>query len=199
MGESAVAEPGGFRHETERLALRDWSQDDWDRFWQVTNTPAVMRWLGDELDEAGMQAAWDRLQGYARDYGHTFWVTERKDDGGHLSGEIVGFCGLKRSNVVGQKVTGMVEIGWRLREDAWGHGYAREAAIASLDLGFGRFAAEEIVALTVHGNAPSWGLMKRLGMVRRADLDFTDDQLTQELAPHIVYSITRDAWHERAA
>ncbi len=28
--------------------------------------------------------------GYARDYGHTFWIVERKADG-----EVLGFCGLK--------------------------------------------------------------------------------------------------------
>ncbi len=187
-----------FHHETTRLIMRDWRTDDWDEFWRVTNTPAVMRWLGDELEPVKMQAAWDRLQGYARDYGHTFWLLERKDDGGHLAGAVLGFCGLKRSNVVDRKVTGMMEIGWRLREDAWGCGYAKEAALASLDLGFGRFGADEIVALTVEGNAPSWGLMKRLGMMRRKDLDFIDDQLTHELAPHIVYAITREQWEQQA-
>ncbi|MGB7406988.1 MAG: GNAT family N-acetyltransferase [Pontixanthobacter sp.] len=183
-----------FRHETERLVLRDWTSEDWDEFWHVTNTPAVMRYLGDELDPAGMQAAWDRLQGYARDYGHTFWLLERKNDGGHLAGEVLGFCGLKRSNVVDQKVSGMVEVGWRLREEAWGRGYAKEAAIASLALGFDRFGAEEIVALTVEGNAASWGLMKRLGMQRREDLDFIDPDVGPELNPHIVYSISREQW-----
>ena len=183
-----------FRHETERLILRDWMPDDWTAFWRVTNTPAVMRYLGDELDEAGMKAAWDRLQGYARDHGHTFWLMERKRDGGHLAGETLGFCGLKRSNVVDEKVSGMVEVGWRLREDAWGRGYAKEAAIASLDLGFGKFGAREIVALTVEGNTASWGLMKRLGMVRREDLDFTDPSVGPELNPHIVYSIHHEQW-----
>ncbi len=188
-----------FYRETQRLILRDWKEADWTEFWRVTNTPAVMRWLGDKLDEAGMRAAWGRLQGYARDYGHTFWLLERKPDGGHLAGEVLGFCGLKRSNVVDQKVTGMVEIGWRLREDAWGRGYAKEAAIASLDLGFGEFKASEIVALTVTGNEASWGLMKRLGMQRREDLDFTDPHYGPDLNPSIVYSISRNEWQESRA
>ena len=191
-----MAEPASdaFRHETERLVLRDWREDDWPRFWQLTNTPAVMRWLGDEADEATKAGARERLEGYRRDHGHTFWVLERKDDGGHLSGEMLGFCGLKRSNVEGEAVFGMMEVGWRLREDAWGHGYAKEAAIASLDLGFDRFGADEIVALTVDGNTASWGLMKRLGMTRREDLDFEDPRWGPHLNPSIVYSITRDAW-----
>lgn len=186
-----------FRHETERLVLRDWREEDWPRFWELCNTPAVMRWLGGVADEATQAGAQERLEGYRRDHGYTFWVCERKADGGHLSGEMLGFCGLKRSSVENEPVFGMMEIGWRLREDAWGHGYAKEAALASLDLGFGRFGGEEIVALTVAGNAASWGLMLRLGMTRREDLDFTDPRWGPELNPTIVYSIDRDAWLAR--
>ena len=186
-----------FRHETERLVLRDWREEDWKRFWRLTNTPAVMRWLGEVADERTKAAARARVEGYRRDYGHTFWLLERRQDGGHLSGETLGFCGLKRSNVEGDTVFGLMEVGWRLREDAWGYGYAKEAAIASLDLGFGRFGGEEIVALTIEGNRASWGLMERLGMGRRADLDFTDARYGPELNPTIVYSIDAETWAAR--
>ena len=186
-----------FHHETERLVLRDWREEDWPRFWELTNTPAVMRWLGDEADEATKSGARERLEGYRRDHGHTFWVCERREDGGHLAGEMLGFCGLKRSNVEGESVFGMMEVGWRLREDAWGRGYAKEAAIASLDLAFDRFGADEVVALTVAGNSPSWGLMGRLGMTRREDLDFTDPRWGPDLNPTIVYAITQQEWQEK--
>ena len=102
----------GFRHETERLILRDWREEDWPPFWQATNTPAVMRWLGGVCDEAKKQGAQERLLSYEREHGHTFWVIERKSDGA-----ILGFCGLKRSNQQGGPI-GMMEVGWRLREDA---------------------------------------------------------------------------------
>ena len=185
-----------FRHETERLILRDWREDDWEPFWRHLNTPAVMRWLGGVADRSVRAGAQDRLETYRRDHGHTFWLCERKPDGGHLAGALLGFCGLKRSNVEGESVFGMMEVGWRLREDAWGHGYAREAAMASLRLGFERFGGEKIVALTVEGNRPSWGLMKRLGMSRREDLDFTDPRYGPELNPNIVYAITREEWEK---
>ncbi len=177
-----------FRHETERLILRDWRDEDWPRFWEATNTPAVMRWLGGVCDAAKRQGAQDRLLSYAREHGHTFWVIERKDDG-----EILGFCGLKRCNQQGGPI-GMMEAGWRLREDAWGKGYAKEAAMASLDLAFGRFAADEVVALTVNGNEGSWGLMKRLGMRRREDLDFASADFDPDNPVIIVYSVDRAAW-----
>ncbi len=186
-----------FRHETQRLILRDWREEDWPRFWELTNTPAVMRWLGGVADEKTRAGAMQRLNDYRDRFGHTFWVVQRKDDGGHLSGEMLGFCGLKRANVEGTPVFDMVEVGWRLREDAWRHGYAKEAAIASLDTGFGQYGAERIVALTVEGNAASQGLMRRLGMQRRDDLDYVDRNWPAELNPTIVHAITAQEWAER--
>ncbi|MGI9375348.1 MAG: GNAT family N-acetyltransferase [Tsuneonella suprasediminis] len=184
-----------FRLETDRLILRDWRAEDWPRFWAVTNTPAVMRWLGGLADEEAMRAARERVEGYARDHGHTFWVVERKDDGGHLSGELVGFCGLKRaSNPPNGTIDGEFEIGWRLREDAWGKGYAKEAAIASLDAAFVQFGAEQVFAITIAENTDSWGLMKRFGMERRADLDYVDTRFEKPWCDTIVYAITRQQW-----
>jgi len=128
-------------------------------------------------------------------FGHTFWIVERKADGA-----LLGFCGLKRINAPGAgPITGDFEIGWRLREDAWGEGYAKEAAIASLDLAFERFNAPYVIALTVPGNAASQGLMKRLGMIRRGDMDYVDTRFPHpgDINPAIVYLI--DAAHWRAA
>ena len=178
-----------FRHETERLVLRDWRDEDWPLFWDATNTPPVMRWLGGVCDDEKRAAAQNRLLSYKEEHGHTFWAVEHKDDG-----SILGFCGLKRCNQAGGPV-GMMEVGWRLREDAWGKGYAKEAAIASLDLAFARFGAEEVIALTVDGNSPSWGLMERLGMKRREDLDFANDEFDAENPVIIVYSIDADSWN----
>src|SRR5690349_10398100 len=182
-----------FRLETERLILRDWREGDAARFFDGTNTPAVMRWLGGVMDEAGQQALLDRVSGCRAANGFCFWIVERKVDG-----EVLGFCGLKRADAPGSTVTGAMEIGWRLREDAWGQGYAKEAASAALDAAFQRFGADEVIALTVPGNTPSWGLMTRLGMRRREELDYTDTRFGEELNPTIVYSIDRQTWENRA-
>lgn len=182
-----------FRHETDRLILRDWREEDWEPFWQGTNTPAVMRWLGGVCDDNKRRAAQERLLGYERDHGHTFWALERKQDGA-----ILGFCGLKRSNQAGGPM-GMMEVGWRLREDAWGQGYAGEAAKATLELAFSRSDADEVIALTVDANTPSWGLMIRLGMERREDLDFPNSDFDPESGTIIVYSISRAQWEARNA
>jgi len=183
-----------FRYVTERLILRDWHDQDWVPFLEHTNTGTVMRWLGGVLDKNKQHWMRERLEGYRRDHGFTFWPVERKQDGGHLAGEIIGFCGLKMSNQQGGPM-GQHEIGWRLREDAWGHGYAREAAAASLKLGFERFDAPHILALTVDGNVGSWRLMDRLGMRRRKDLDFESNDFGTDKV--IVYSITYEEWERK--
>ncbi|WEK45513.1 MAG: GNAT family N-acetyltransferase [Candidatus Andeanibacterium colombiense] len=179
-----------FQLETDRLVLRDWrSETDWDEFFRHTNTPAVMRWLGGVLTPEGVIAQRARVEACRARNGHCFWAVERKEDGA-----ILGFCGLKRTDAPDCAALGQFEIGWRLREDAWGQGYAKEAAAASLDAGFGQFGAEEIIALTVIGNSASWGLMERLGMRRREDLDFVDRRIDAPFRDTIVYSIDAAGW-----
>ena len=178
--------------ETERLSLRTWEPEDLDEFMRVTNTPAVMRWLGGVWTREAHEAGYQRIQNTQREHGHCLWLVERKADGA-----LLGFCGLKRVNSPGADgMTGAFEVGWRLREDAWGHGFAKEAAIASLDLAFGRYGADQVVALTVPGNAASLGLMRRLGMVRRPDLDFVDPRYADpgELNPSIIHAIDAAQW-----
>lgn len=178
--------------ETERLRLRTWDDEDEFRFFELMNTPAVMRWLGGLQTPEEWSAGYNRLRGYERDFGFTFWIVERRSDG-----EILGFCGLKRANAPGaDAIVGETEIGWRLREDAWGQGYAKEAAIATLDLAFGRFHAPRVVAVTAAKNLPSQGLMIRLGMTRREDLDFVDQRFSpdNEVNPQMVFVINAEDW-----
>lgn len=183
-----------FRHETERLVLRDWQAGDAEKMWEISNTPAVMRWLGGVFDEKGKRAQISRIETCRRANRFCFWIVERHDDGGHLSGEMLGMCGLKRADAPGSSVAGEMEIGWRFRESSWGHGYAREAAQTALKLGFTAFGADRIVSLTVADNTSSWGLMRRLGMERRTDLDYSDSRYEPPWRDAIVYFITREEW-----
>ncbi|MGN6154135.1 MAG: GNAT family N-acetyltransferase [Sphingomicrobium sp.] len=176
--------------ETARLRLRDWDPEDEARFYAIMNTPPVMRYLGGVQTPEQWKAAFKRISGFTRDFGHTFWIVETKADG-----EIQGFCGLKRVNAPGAAdLTGTPEIGWRLRESAWGKGIAKEAAIASLDLAFGRFGYDEVIAMTIPPNRDSSGLMLRLGMRRREELDFEDQRFGPEVNPQIVYSLDAADW-----
>lgn len=181
---------GAIAAETERLLLRDWREEDVEPFVRNTNNEAVMRWLGGVKPPGFLERVLrDRFMAWPERDGFTFWVVERKADG-----ELLGFCGLKRADGRNSPVAGEVEIGWRLREDAWGQGYAREAAAAALRYAFESAGAGRVIALTVDGNAASWGLMKRLGMRRRADLDYVDPDWPPSMNPVIVYEMERGEW-----
>lgn len=175
--------------ETEHLTLRDWRAEDVAPFIHHTNTEPVMRWLGGVKSEDEMRDVVEgRLMRWQRERGFTFWVVERKADG-----ELLGFCGLKLADQPGSPIEGEYEIGWRLREDAWGQGYGKEAAAASLTHAFEKLGAPHVVAITYPQNEASWRLMERLGMTRRPDLAY-DDPRFPELNPTIVYSIAREEW-----
>jgi RimJ/RimL family protein N-acetyltransferase len=175
---------------TNRLRLREWDPEDESRFYAVMNRPEVMQHLGGMQTPDEWSAAYHRVVGFQRDYGHTFWIVEDRE-----GAEILGFCGIKRVNAPGAgTLTGKHEIGWRLRPEAQGRGIAKEAAIASMDLAFNRFGALDVIATTVPANLPSQGLMKRLGMTRRDDLDYVDERFGPELNPTIVFMMDAADW-----
>ena len=176
--------------ETARLRLREWDDEDEVRFYQVMNRPEVMRHLGGMQTPEEWSAAYQRVVAFQRDYGHTFWIIEGAD-----SGEILGFCGIKHVNAPGAgDLTGKHEIGWRVVPESWGKGIAKEAAIASMDLAFDRFDAPQVIATTVPANTASQGLMKRLGMTRREELDYVDTRFGPALNPSIVFTMDRADW-----
>jgi RimJ/RimL family protein N-acetyltransferase len=174
--------------ETERLILRGWRDEDVPEFVQVTNTPSVMKYLGGIKEPNQLRASIKRQQRMLKERGHCFWLLERRTDQA-----LLGFCGLASPTVADTPIADDVEIGWRLREDVWGQGYAREAATAALAWGWAHLPAPRIVAMTVAANTASWGLMLRLGMVHRPELDFAHPDFAQDhpLSAHVVYAKSR--------
>jgi RimJ/RimL family protein N-acetyltransferase len=179
-----------FQIETKRLILREWREGDRAPFHTMSSDLRVMATLGPVMTRAESDALIDRVQAWQVEHGHTVWALERKDDAAFL-----GWCGIV---IVpdGLPHSGLPEIGWRLAYHAWGLGFAREAAIKSLDWAFGVRNMERVWAYTSVGNNASWGLMERLGMRRHDDMDFEHPNVPDgsPLKRHITYSIRRDQW-----
>ena len=175
--------------ETDRLILRGWRDSDRDPFYAMSRDPRVMAYLGPLAERTETDAAVDRqIALLARD-GHCFWAVERRADRAFL-----GFCGIKPGPDE-TPIADKPEIGWRLAHDYWGRGYAREAAAASLAWGWAHLLGDSIYAITVRPNARSWGLMERLGMARRPDMDFGHPGVPEDspLTAHITYEAKRPA------
>jgi RimJ/RimL family protein N-acetyltransferase len=146
---------------TARLRLRRWRSDDRTPFAAMNADPEVMRHIATgPLDRAASDAMLERIEDEWTRRGHGLWALERRS-----GGTLLGFCGLAVP-ALGIPARGRgpaVEIGWRLRRDAWGHGYATEAARATLDVAW-RIGLAEVVCLVHPGNERSLAVAERLGM-----------------------------------
>lgn len=158
--------------ETQRLRVRTWEEEDLDNFTALHTDPTVMEDQGGPLDLGDSR---QKLQRYAEAfqlYGYGRMLVETID------GNFLGYCGVmpvRRAHPLGPHD----EIGWRLLPEAWGHGYATEAAHASLSDGFNRVGLTEVLAYTAADNLRSQAVMNRLELRRDASLDFTihDDRI----------------------
>jgi RimJ/RimL family protein N-acetyltransferase len=115
------------------------------------------------------------------------WIAHRRTDGA-----LVGRGGLSLSVVDGQR---RLELGWALRDDLRGQGYATEIGAAGLDFGFGVLGHHEIVAFTEEHNRASRHVMERLDMsfvriIRAPGLVEGSDDVRDD-APFALYRITR--------
>lgn len=152
---------------TDRLRLRHWRDSDLEP-WAVMNAdPAVREHLGALLTREQSDAS---VAGFQADFtarGYGWWAVEVR-----ATAEFIGFAGLDEVDAH-MPFTG-VEIGWRLAHPAWGHGYATEAARATLAFGFETLRLPEILAITTAANLRSRAVMRRIGMTRDPGEDFDD-------------------------
>ena len=168
--------------DTERLTLRPCRQSDKPLFATILNTPGMMAKLGGVRSSEQVDALIDKRMADQAQHGFSYWAVELRE-----TGELIGTCGIRiASNYPGTPVQGWHEAGWRIAEAYWGRGYALEAARASLDWAWAHAHARFVAAWTMAENVASWRLMERLGMVRRADLDFQRGDDAEVLRVYVI-------------
>ncbi len=176
--------------ETERMILRPWTEADRPVLAGFSMDPVLMHHFGkaELVDDSAERL--ERNQRFDREHGFTFKAVVRKSDGA-----IIGNCGLKPITLPAEILplarADDIEMGWLFRQDCWGKGYALEAATAVLEWGLSR--APRVIALTAATNAPSWGLMQRLGMRHLPAWDFVHPDVVEGhfAGPSVVYAKER--------
>jgi ribosomal-protein-alanine N-acetyltransferase len=180
--------------ESERLRLRSWRDADREPLAALNADPEVMRHFPATMSRAESEAQIERFQAHIDAHGYGFWALERRDDGG-----LIGFVGIQ---TVGSEYpfAPATEIGWRLARDAWGHGYASEAARAALRFGFSDAGLAEIVSFTTIANERSRAVMERIGMTRDPAADFEHPLVEpgSPVRPHVLYRLDERRWRESA-
>lgn len=171
---------------TERLILRPWRDDDLEPFAVMNADPEVMEYFPSTLTREQSDAMVARITVGLREDGFGLWAVEVCE-----TGRFAGFTGIVWQRFEAH-FTPAVEVGWRLAREAWGNGYATEAARAALGHGFGTAGLEEVVSLTSRTNLRSQAVMRRLGMTHdpRDDFDHPLLEPGDPLRPHVLYRLS---------
>jgi RimJ/RimL family protein N-acetyltransferase len=171
---------------TERLLMRQWRDADREPFAELNADPETMRYFVSTQTREESDAFVDRASELIAERGWGLWAVEAVD-----GAPFVGFVGLNVTRF--EPLEDVVEVGWRLRREHWGNGYASEAARGCLRFGFEGLGLEEIVSFTAVANAPSRRVMERIGMTHDPSRDFDHPSIPDghPLRRHVLYAISR--------
>lgn len=170
--------------ETERLLLRPPTLDDLDRWAEMMAEERSARFIGGVQPKA---VVWRALMTMAGAWTLTgvgmFSVLDR------ATGVWLGRVGPWRPHGWPGD-----EIGWGLHPDAWGRGYAVEAAAATMDYAFDVLGWPEVIHSIDPENAPSKRVAERLGStyLRPGKLP-----PPYETVPIELWGQTREQWRAR--
>jgi ribosomal-protein-alanine N-acetyltransferase len=145
--------------DTPRLRLRHLATADQPALFDIFGDPQVCRyWSRPALEDGAAAAA--LLEGIGRGFSDRtlfqWGIAERAED------RVVGTCTLASISAEHRRA----EIGYALRRDAWGRGYAVEALSALLDFAFGPLGLHRVEADVDPRNAGSIRVLERAGFTR---------------------------------
>ncbi|WP_434713403.1 GNAT family N-acetyltransferase [Rhizobium sp. YTUHZ045] len=146
--------------QTTRLRFVMWGEGDAGLLRQLHSTMATTRYLPGNAPWS-LEKAEQRLRG---------WFAEQARDGTTkykllaADGSFIGRAGISRFG------SDEFELGYSLREEAWGEGLATEAASALASWFFTRELASGLIAFTHPENVASQRVLRKIGMRERAPI-----------------------------
>lgn len=146
--------------ETRRLILRPWSPVDAEAAFRIYGDPEVVGMMEGQPDssvEVTRENLVNRVMAHHEEHGFGMWAVEEK-----VTGEVIGNCGLKYLDGGPE-----IEVGYHFAREAWGKGYATEAARACVEYGFNKLGLHRIVGVVLPSNVRSQRVLENAGLVRR--------------------------------
>jgi RimJ/RimL family protein N-acetyltransferase len=182
--------------ETPRLRLRRFTAGDEDLLVDLDGDPAVMEFLTGGKPTSRERIRHEilpRLLGYYERWPHWgYFVGEAVD-----TGAFIGWFAMRPKDGYPDDVP---ELGYRLRQSAWGHGYATEGSVALIDKAFGEWGATTVIAETMAVNRRSRNVLERCGLTHvRTRHDEWDDPIPGTEHGEVEYAVTKAEWLERKA
>lgn len=175
--------------ETERLILRDFVKDDWQRVLEYQSDPLYLRyyeWTERTPDAVQEFVGWflDHQQQNPR-IAFQLAVTLKSN---HL---LIGNCGVRMD----KPHAFQADIGYELDPKYWNQGYASEATHAIVDFGFTRFNLHRVWSWCVADNAGSAHVLEKLGMRLEGCLR-ENEYYRDRWWDTLMYAILAEEWQE---
>jgi RimJ/RimL family protein N-acetyltransferase len=146
--------------ETERLTLRRFTEADGGRLYDLDSDPEDMRYLSGGAGTPRQVIETEILPLFMtydeRFPGFGIWAAMEKASGGFLG----WFSFRPKVEAEPREVV----LGFRLRQSAWGRGYATEGARALIRLGFTQLGVQRVLAATYEENLASRRVMEKAGL-----------------------------------
>lgn len=142
--------------ETERLMLRQMTQDDLPALCRILQDEEVMYAYEHAFSDAEAAEWLNRQMQRYKDDGIGLWAVILKENG-----DLVGQCGLTMQDIPDGRV---VEVGYLFRKDCWHKGYATEAAIGCKNYAFDTLGVSEVYSIIRDNNTASQNVARRNGM-----------------------------------
>jgi RimJ/RimL family protein N-acetyltransferase len=142
--------------ETERLLLRLFTIEDAHLIYDLNKDPAVTKFTHDpvkDMNHAKQIIEEVILPQYSL-YNFGRWAIHLKQ-----GQEFIGWCGLKYRTESKE-----IDLGYRLKKEFWGKGFATEAALGSMKHGFGLLKIKRIVGCAEPENRTSCLVLEKCGM-----------------------------------
>lgn len=141
---------------TKRLLIREMTLTDLDALYTLYATLADCPYV-EPLYEREQEAAFTQnyIAHMYRFFAHGLWLVFEKD-----TGVLVGRMGIENREIDGETKK---ELGYLIRKDKQGQGYAKEAASAILTYAKEELGIEELFVYTSKKNIPSRTLAEKLG------------------------------------
>lgn len=167
--------------ETDRLLLRDLMPEDEKGLFLLDSDAEVHRYLGGNPINSLKQAQ-EVIEFIRRQYqenGIGRWAVIEKH-----SGHFVGWSGFKFVRETTNGCVNFYDLGYRLVRNAWGKGYATEAAKALVNLGFTKLALTTIYAMADGRNKNSIRVLQKAGFLHQGRFEY-------EGIPHEWFKISK--------
>lgn len=167
---------------TKRTVLRRWTDADRSAFHALNSDPHVMATIGPVMTVQQSDGFLDLINRHFNDHGYGLWCVD-------VEGEPIGFTGLLHP-----AWRDGLEIGWRIKSEYWGNGYAPEAAAVVLRHAFGPLGFDEIISFTAQTNHKSIRVMEKIGLRYDPDSDFDHPSVPDgsPLRPHVLYRLAAE-------